>query len=410
MRAPLVARTVALDHPFRLVDHLPRDGGFVWLHGDDGLVGWGEAARVDPGVGVGRFARAADMLGECFAGCAVDDGVGAPGCGPVAFGAMTFDWRGGGSALVVPRVLVGRRGGRAWRTTITAGEPVATRALGAGGDAVPPARVRYAGSTVPELRWLEAVAAAVERIRAGGMDKVVLARDRLVWSTTAFDPRVLLRRLGARFPDCLTFWFEGLVGATPELLVRRVGDAVESTVLAGSSPRGADPAADARLGAALRASDKDRREHALAVESVRAALAPRCARLYVDPRPSLLRLDNVQHLATHARGQLRAPATSLQLAGALHPTAAVCGAPTGESMRAIRALEGMQRGRYSGPVGWVDARGDGEWGVALRCAELYGARARMFAGAGIVDGSLPEAELEETRLKLRAMQSAFEGG
>ncbi|MGH8930077.1 MAG: isochorismate synthase, partial [Egibacteraceae bacterium] len=176
---------------------------------------------------------------------------------------------------------------------------------------------------------------------------------------------------------------------------------------AGSAARGADPGEDARLGEALRASAKNRSEHQLAVDSVRAALDPLCASLDVDAEPWLLQLGNVQHLATSVRGTLHRPVRSLDLAGALHPTAAVCGTPTTIALDHIRDLEGMDRGRYAGPVGWTDARGDGEWAIALRCAEVAGARARLFAGAGIVAGSLPEFELEETRLKLLAMQSAL---
>jgi menaquinone-specific isochorismate synthase len=236
----------------------------------------------------------------------------------------------------------------------------------------------------------------------------VLARDRLVYGDAAFDPPALVRRLRSRFPTCHTFHVDGLVGASPEMLIRRRGDHIDSVVLAGTAPRGDDPRTDARLGDELLASTKDLREHRPAVASVREALTPVTASLTVEPTPSLLRLANVQHLATRVDGTLAAPVSVLSLAGRLHPTAAVGGTPRAAALRLIAELETIDRQRYAGPVGWVDAAGDGEFAIALRCAQLDGARARLFAGAGIVAGSLPEAELEETRLKLRAMQSAFD--
>ncbi len=406
--ATLTVRTVEVDAPDDLLALLADPASVAWIRRGDGLVGWGRAARIDVGAGADRFARATAALAALFDRAVVDDEVGVPGTGPVAFGSITFDPRSAGSVLVVPAVVLGRRDGRAWLTVT--GDTPRDGGVPPGPQALPaPGRVRYAGASLPELAWLDAVATAARAVRAGELDKVVLARDLHVWSDAPLDPRVLARRLAERFPDCFTFVCEGLVGATPELLVRRTGTDVESLVLAGSAPRGRDAADDARRGAALLASHKDRREHDLAVASVRDVLAPRCGQLATDPQPHLLRLANVAHLATAVRGRLSGTPTALELAAALHPTAAVCGTPTAVALERIRVLERMDRGRYAGPVGWVDARGDGEWGIALRCAEVDGTRARLFAGAGIVGASLPEAELEETRLKLRAMQSALEG-
>ncbi|HVM15443.1 MAG TPA: isochorismate synthase [Egibacteraceae bacterium] len=413
----LVVRTQALDTASDLVEALgPRDG-VLWTRGGEGLVGRSEVARLDVGTGETRFARAAEQLTEMFAAAEVHDEVGAPGCGPVAFASATFDAREAGSVLVVPAVVTGRRAGRAWRTVAGEVTPPLRRGDGDRADGDAPdgggadRRIRYAGSSIPDVAWLEAVATAGRRIEEGALDKVVLARDQAVWSRTPFDQRRLARRLADRFPDCYTFCVDGLIGATPELLVRRMATAVESLVLAGTARRGTDTADDDAVGEQLLASEKERREHSLAVTSVAEVLQGRCADLTVDPEPFLLRLANVQHLATRVRGTLAGPSppTALELVGALHPTAAVCGTPTAGARALIRELEGMDRGRYAGPVGWVDIRGDGEFGIALRCAQLAGARARLFAGSGIVTGSLPEAELEETRLKLRAMRSAFEG-
>jgi menaquinone-specific isochorismate synthase len=415
--AALTVRTIEVEDPGDLLVHLPDPTGVAWVRDGDGLVGWGQSLRITPGPGPDRMARAADELTAWWAGADVEDPLGLPGTGPVAFGSFTFDPRTDGSVLTVPAFVLGRRRGRAWLTvTGPAGTPLpdlsAVQALPTHG------RVRYAGSSLSEVAWLEAVADAVHRLsgpatgQAGQWDrlaKVVLARDLHVWSDQPLDGRTLAHRLAARFPTCWTFAVAGLVGATPELLIRRTHAEVTSLVLAGSAPRGADAAADERLGAGLLASRKDRAEHDFAVESLRERLAPRCADLHVDDEPHLLQLANVQHLATEVHGHLRAPAANaLALAGDLHPTAAVCGTPTAAALDAIRELEHLDRGRYAGPVGWVDARGDGEWGIALRCAEVTGARARLFAGAGIVAASRPEAELEETRIKLRAMQSALE--
>lgn len=399
-------RTVALEEPVDLVASLAEPGGYLWVRGDEGMVGWGEAARIQVGAGPRRFDEAADVLANVFASFDVDNEVQTAGTGPVAFGSFTFDDASAGSVLVVPEVVIGRGGGRAWMTVAgRAQPPVLRHAVAASPDHD---RIRYAGSTVTEVAWLEAVATALDSIRRGDLEKVVLARDLLVWSKVLFDTRTLAHRLAAVFPECYTFACKSLVGATPELLVRRARNEITSLVLGGSARRGATAEEDARLGAELRSSPKDRHEHDLAVDSVRAGLEPLCRRLEIDPEPWLLRLANVQHLATGVTGELAASYTSLQIAGVLHPTAAVCGTPSDAARAAIGALEGLDRGRYAAPVGWVDSRGDGEWGIALRCAELNGHRARLFAGAGIVDGSVPEEELEETRLKLRAMQGALE--
>jgi menaquinone-specific isochorismate synthase len=405
----LVVRTVPIEGPDRLLDVLAEDGGVAWVRDGDGFVGCGQAVRIDAGAGPERFARAAEEFAVLADRAEIDDAVATPGSGLVAFGSFTFDARSSGSVLVVPEVTIGRRDGVTWMTIAGDADIVDQGREEPPAPLRPPDRVRYAGSSVPDHLWLDAVARALKRIDADEVAKVVLARDYAVWDREPFDPRVLARRLADQFPECFTFLCDRLIGATPELLIRRIGDTVESTVLAVSAPRGEEGSSDERIGAGLLASDKDRREHDLAVDSVRDVLARHCVSLAVDEEPHLLRLENVQHLETRLGGTLRSDMSALALAGELHPTAAVGGAPRDAAIEMIRELEGMDRGRYAGPVGWIDADGDGEWGIALRCAELSGARARLFAGGGIVAGSLPEAELEETRLKLRAMQSVLEG-
>jgi menaquinone-specific isochorismate synthase len=417
MPVRLVVRTVAVDDPGDLVARLPHPRSVAWIRRGDGLAGWGEAARVTIPAGTDRFTAAGKWLLELFEGADVTDEVGVPGSGPVAFGSFTFDPASDGSVLVVPAVLLGRSGGRSWLTTI--GDQRA--ALAPSIPAAAPAEVRWHDGSLTALQWQRAVSAAVARIQAGYLSKAVLARDLYADASDDIDVRVLLARLAARYPDCWTFSCAGLTGATPELYIRRVGAQVRSLVLAGTTPRGVSPAEDRDLGAALLASAKDVEEHRYAVADVRAALTPLCDRLDIDDQPWLLRLANLQHLATGVTGRLagtgdRTPAaafgacaSALALAAALHPTAAVCGTPTSAAMELIRELEGMDRGRYAGPVGWVDAQGNGEWGIALRCAELDGPRARMFAGCGIVADSDPAAELAETQVKFRPMQDALEG-
>ena len=376
----------------------------VWMSAATSLWGWGTAHRIDPERGIGRVSRAEEALARALEGAEVVDEVGGPGTGPVAFASFTFSPDSPGSVVVVPEVVLGRRDGRWWLTTVD--DATLPPAIPDGEGEPPSDRARYAGSSVPDVLWLEAVAEAVRRIEAGDLEKVVLARDYAVWSRAPFLPERLLAYLARTFPRCHVFRVDDLLGASPELLLRRRGDRIESLVLAGSAPVYDDPGTDAAAERDLLASDKDLWEHELAVRSVQEALAP-VADLQLDDRPTLLRLDNVRHLATTVAGQVAGAASTLALVERMHPTAAVGGTPTPAALGVIEELEGMDRGRYAGPVGWVDARGDGDFAIALRCAELYGARARLFAGAGIVTGSLPESELEETRLKLQAMMGAL---
>jgi menaquinone-specific isochorismate synthase len=402
----LTISTVPIPDPGDLLSRLPGPAASAWLHRGDGLVGWGEAARVTIPAGEDRFAAGEKWLTELFDGAEVADEVDVPGSGPVAFGSFTFDPASDGSVLVVPSTVLGRRASTAWLTTITGD---GTHPLVSATAPAAPAEVRWSDGSLTALQWEQAVAAAVARIKAGELRKVVLARDLHASASADIDPRVLLSRLAARSPDCYTFSCAGLVGATPELLIRREGREVSSLVLAGTMARGGSREDDEALSSALLGSAKNAEEHRYTVDSVRDVLTPLCAKLAVDPGPFLLRMADYQHLATSVSGVLAKDTSALALAASLHPTAAICGTPAETAMELIRELEGMDRGRYSGPVGWVDSRGNGEWGIALRCGEIEGRRARLFAGCGIVAGSQPEAELAEAETKFRPMRHALEG-
>jgi menaquinone-specific isochorismate synthase len=404
--------TVRTEAAGELLDRLPAEGALSWVRRGEGLVGWGEAARLEV-TGPRALEDAAAWWAAYTDGLDTDDELGVPGSGPVLFASIAFDPAAGTSVFVVPEVVLGRRDGVAWLTTVGDVDPRDVLLPVHPADDPAP-RLRYADGALDPVSWCAAVATAVERIDAGELRKVVLARDLLVSADVPLDPRRLLRKLAARFPDCWTFSVDGLLGATPELLLRRTGRELSARVLAGTAPRGAG-ADDDRLAAALIGSAKDRAEHALAVDSLVEALDPFCATLDVPAEPELLTLANVRHLAsdvtgTQRRTGARGRAGLLELVGAVHPTAAVCGTPTPDAAAVIAELEGMDRGRYAGPVGWLDARGDGEFGLALRCAELVGEdSARLFAGCGIVAGSDPSAELAETQSKFAAFQAALEG-
>ncbi|CAM4325297.1 isochorismate synthase [Nocardiopsis rhodophaea] len=409
----LAVRTVPLRDGRDLLEHLPSDAPLAWVHRGDGLVAWGEAARFtwpgdDVGDGTQRFTAAARWLAEAASGTDVEDEVNLPGSGMVAFGGFTFDGRSAGSTLVIPRIVIGRRADQSWLTTIGdrrgahPGEILASCT-----PSRPIGPLTWTEGSIPAAEWGEAVATAVRHIRSGEIAKVVLARDVYAQAERDIDVRTVLRRLTRDYPGCYTFSVDGMVGATPELLIRREGDGVGSLVLAGTRPRGTTPAEDERLAAELTESAKDLEEHEYAIDSLRAALAPLAATVETPDRPRLLRLPNVQHLASPARATLRPGVSTLDVVAALHPTAAVGGTPTAAAVELIRDLEGMDRGRYAGPVGWIDAQGNGEWGIALRCAHISQSRARLFAGCGIVAGSNPEAELAEADSKFQVMRQAL---
>lgn len=405
MSLPIHAERIEEVRPLlTLLPDLPDDERFAFIRYGEGIVAWGVAARIPVGTGPDRFTCARDGLTALLG----TTGGGDPTAAPVAFASFAFDADEDASVMVVPRIAIRRQGGATWRITVGGLEGGPDLTMPAERRAASVDRPRYGGSTVRDDLWLEAVAQTVTAIEEGAYEKLVLARDLHLWSRVEFDILAILDALAARFPSCFTFFVNHLVGASPELLLRRVGPRVESRVLAGTAGRGADEKEDGALGEALLSSAKDRHEHGLALDSAIDALDPICASLHAPAVPSLVRLENVQHLASDLSGRLAPDAVGalphvLDVLARLHPTAAVGGVPREKAASAIREREGMSRGRYAGPIGWCSADGDGEFAIALRCAEVQGDRARLFAGAGIVLESLPEQELAETWLKFRAM-------
>lgn len=383
-----------------LLARLPRPTGSVcFVRDGQGLVGWGVHARFTA-TGPGAAGRIQEWFDEVRAGLRVDDPVGEPGTGPLAFVSLGFD-DSDVAVAVIPQVVVGRSSGGGFVTRIGPVGPDAAP------DPVrPPGRIRYADAELSVAGFSTAVAAATARIRRGELEKVVLAHDLVATAARPVDERLLLTRLAAAYPGCWTFAVEGLVGASPELLIRRQGRRIASRVLAGTAwPEHTDDA----VAAGLLASAKDIAEHAYAVRSVSDVLAPVCAQLDVPDRPAPLELANLTHLSTDITGRLGDfTPTALELAARLHPTAAVGGSPTDVARQVIRELEPTNRGRYAAPVGWVDGRGDGEFAIALRCAQVNGRTVRLMAGCGIVADSDPATEAREAQIKMIPVRDALE--
>ncbi len=307
-----------------------------------------------------------------------------------------------------------------WSTPHTDGAERSTASARRGGatfdhpsnDDSPPAAGAGDGS-FDRAGWVDAVHEALVRIREGSLEKAVLARSIVLESPRPFDALHLFETLRIEQPGTYRFLFRdaagfAFVGASPERLVRLAGDAAESEAVAGTIRRGDDAAEDARLGASLLASDKDRREHAAVAREIHDALEALCDRVEADPEPRLLALHHLIHLRTRIRAVPRPGTHVFELLARLHPTPAVAGSPREAALAWIRRMEPCARGWYSGPVGWVTADGEGDFAVGIRSATLCGRRARVFAGAGIVAGSDPDAEWLETELKMRSMRDVLE--
>ena len=398
----LSSRTVAVQDDAALLEWTDPLRPSAFIRDGEGIVGVGERLRLEFS-GADRILRLAAAWRELSARAHVEDAVGRPGTGLVAFGSIAFSSLSSAtSVLIVPSAVVGRRDGVTWLTTIDEAPAPARTPLGA----APSTELLSAGTDPAAYR--AAVAAATAAIAAGRLEKVVLARDLGGHISADADRRAVLRRLADSYPLTAVFAVDGLVGASPETLVRVRDGELSARVLAGTAARSAgDPDTDG-AGADLVASAKNRGEHELAVRSVLDALGAHATSVQRSPEPFALQLPNLWHLATDITAALAPGRTALDLVGALHPTAAVAGTPTAAALTLIEELEPVDRGRYAGPVGWVDGTGNGEWAIALRCARIADdGTVTAWAGAGIVGDSDPDRELEETELKFRPIRDAL---
>lgn len=450
----LKSLTVPLDgkeFPGGLPAFLVRDDVLCWTRREAGLVGFGEIARFTA-TGPERFLEADIWWRHLVLEADITDPVELPGTGPVAFGSFAFSKTSAHeSRLIVPEVVVGVRDGHVWLTQLTYDDGPLTNAgaaaaldrwlggrpkqesttaaadfagdgtrggdpAGAAGAVVRPLPLA-AGATLhtgslSEEAWMEAVSAGVAEIRTGALEKLVLARDVVATVPGGVKASAVLRELAARYRECWTYGVDGLVGATPEMLIQVEGRTAQARVLAGTLDRrdahGEDGNPMDYATRVLAGSEKQRHEHEIAIQSLTSQLAPFSEAMNAHDEPFILELPNVWHLASDVKAELaevegHVP-TCLALINALHPTAAVCGTPTQVAGALIRKLEHLDRGPYAGPVGWLDAAGNGEWGIALRGAVIEAPdTVRLYAGCGIVDGSQPEAELAETWAKFRPM-------
>ena len=394
-------------------------------------------ARAISARGPGRFRTVTAQWRSLTASALADPDEGPSGSGLVALGGFSFSPAGGGSpqwagfdpaSMIVPELSLSRRGEEVRLTLNLETAPddtlddllgrVNRRLQGLRTAPLPlldpaPAGAYHVVSSMPPSHYEHAVARAVERIRARELEKIVLAREVQVHAPVEHDPAAVLGVLREAFPTCYVFAVgrgeSTFLGASPELLLRREGQRASTVALAGSTRRSADPAVDRHLGEQLLGSDKDREENAIVARRIVRALAPHSVWVTTAPDPVIVRVANIQHLAMPIRAQLAASVGAVELVGRLHPTPAVGGEPSDRALDAIPALEGMDRGWYAGAVGWIDAAGDGELCVALRCALLHGRVAHCYAGCGIVRDSDPGAELAESEIKLEAMLPLLSG-
>jgi menaquinone-specific isochorismate synthase len=404
----LMATTRPMGKEGALIDWVSADNPLTIQRLGHGLVGLGNALTVTF-QGPNRFDDATRAWKDITDRATIDNPLGDSGTGLVCFGAFSFsDDSSTSSVLIIPRVVIGRNQHRSWRTDISV----------VGESVTPSVSTRSRPATLQSLTWqpgllseddyVKQVAHIISLVQDGVADKVVLARDLVARAPGIKDWRLALERLTEAYPDCSTFAVDGLVGSTPETLAVVHGGRLSIRVLAGSTARGANPAADRAQAQSLVTSAKDNDEHRYAVNSVVNALSSITPHVVADEQPSTLKLANVWHLATDIEATLSPEVTSLDVVSAIHPSAAVAGSPTDVALSIIAQSEPFDRGRYAGPVGWMDASGDGEWSIALRCAQWSTeGTITAYAGAGIVADSDPESELLETRLKFKPVLAAF---
>ena len=404
----LTVETTPIADVRQLIPLLDERQPLLWMRRNQGLAGIGTALRLEFS-GPTRMTDAAAAWRAVVAAASSTDPLTRTGTGLLAFGTFAFDDSSAQtSVLIVPEVIVGREDGQCWVTRI---RPTGGSAPLAPLTATPPGdeyRLALRPGTLGAAGFTDAVAEGIRRIAQQDLNKVVLARDLTGHLPAGCDLRRAITRLALGYPDCWTYAVDGLVGSSPETLIRVDHGEVNARVLAGTISRGTDAAADLEAALALATSAKDGDEHEFAVQSVLKSLRPHTSVLATSEIPFTVKLPNLWHLATDLEGTLSDGSTSLDLIAAMHPTAAVAGTPTPAALALIRELEPFDRGRYAGPVGWVGADGDGEWAIALRCAQVTpSGDVTAYAGCGIVLDSTPEHELAETKMKFRPVVEAF---
>ncbi len=410
-RLSVVTREISAGKFRALAQSMP-EHPLTFIRRGEGLIG-SDIAIEFSASGPNRMPELAALWRELVSQSKVQNPLSMPGTGLVAFGSFAFDDASESkSVLMVARRMLGCRDGRFWITEATLGDedPLFDETWQVS-EYRKNAPLIFDASAHSPKDFKVSVAKALSAIEAGGLQKVVLARDLQANVSADFDLRPALARLVADYPTCWTYSVAGTFGASPELLVRVAHGQVSARVLAGTAARSTDSTVDRANSLALAASAKNIQEHAFAVDSLVASLSPFCLQVDADTEPFSLALPNVWHLASDVHGVLKAESSVLDLAAALHPTAAVAGTPRAEAVALIRQLEPFDRGRYAGPVGWIGADGDGEWAIALRGGQLTmdaaGGTLTAFAGCGIVAGSEPEAELAETELKFQPIRAAL---
>ncbi len=404
----LITTEILGEHPSLTSIATEFDVSTTWIRGGEGLVGFGVYKKYEVS-GEDRFKEAHKWWQQILSEFTIQNNVHGIGTGPILFTSFAFDPK-DTSELIIPKIIIGQRNGKSWITWIGDQKQPDIRKIEISSQS---GEITWANGTVEEEKWRNQVSKAIDAIKSGRLEKVVLARDLKANSTTKIDLNNLLQKLEIEYPSTWVFLVDGLVGATPELLVRLNKSLITSRVLAGTIQKTGNEDRDLALAASLAKSSKDLEEHEYAVKSVADSLAPFCSSTNVPESPFVLHLSNVMHLATDVTGVLNDSAKQADiftLIENLHPTAAVCGTPTNVAKKLISELETMNRSRYAGPVGWIDAQGDGEIAIALRCGELSDGNKsiRIFAGCGIVAGSDPITEYAESQAKLMPMRTALE--
>ena len=404
----LITTEILGEHPVLTSVNTKLDLVNAWVRSGDGLVGFGEYKKFEV-KGENRFKEAKTWWEERVSEFKIQNNVHGSGTGPILFSSFSFDPN-EISVLVIPEILIGQKNGKSWITWIG---DVKQPNLEKINTAPVSGEIKWQEGSISEQAWQSQVSSAINAIKSNKLEKVVLARDITATSKTEIGVRSLLQRLEIEYPSTWIFLVDGLIGATPELLVRLSKSLVTSRVLAGTIRKSGNEDRDLTLAASLAKSSKDLEEHKYAVRSVADALATFCSSTNVPEAPFVLHLSNVMHLATDVTGVLNNSAKQsdiFTLIAQLHPSAAVCGTPALEAKKLIVELEQMNRQRYAGPVGWIDANNDGEIAIALRCGQLSNDRnsIRIFAGCGIVAGSDPATEFAESQAKLMPMRTALE--